>query len=340
MQNEHAMNRTFLSLALSLAMVSCRAESPVQPQPSASVATPTSASAVAQSTASASGSPSAAASASATPSPAPLPPGTINGGQDFDRWKLAAFAPDNPKTKGKADGKGGPNQDGTLLTQDGKPFLNDGGHDYRLKNLFGWDLRGKAGIYGPEMMNKPFVLDVNLLEKKGTEAEIAAWLKSGSKDVPAFGSVLSDSQLANIAAFIVGVRDRTLVHPDDIFELKKGSPGNYVLRSGGNPDTGKALYQERCASCHGTDGTTFLFDDKEFSLGTHARQKAYEDWAKILSGAPSTYMGRRIKGDNKQLTQEMLDLFAALCDRKAFPKGEAKGKDVPDKDPRCAAYLR
>ncbi len=328
------MNRSLLSL-LVLSLVSCRAESPTQPQPSATAsAVPT----VAATTAPSSVPVVVTASATAKPIEAPVRD-NIKGGQDFDKWVAEGFKPDDAKTKGKADGTGGPNKDGTLLSQDGKPVLNDG-HDYRLKNLFGWDLRGKAGIYGPDMMNKSYVVDLNLLERKDSEADLAAWLKSGTKNVPAFGSVMSDAQLADMAAFIVGVRDRKLVHPADVFELKKGSPANYVLRPGGNADTGKALYKERCASCHGEDGTTFLFDDKEFSLGTHARQKAYEDWLKILNGQPRTAMGRQLKGDNKQMTQELLDLFAALCDRKAFPKGPAKGKDVPDADPRCGKYLR
>lgn len=331
------MKRSSITLALSLALVSCRAESPSQPLPSATADTLPTSSATALPTAEPTA--SATTTASAKPPEAPARD-TILGGQNFDKWVAEGFKSDDSKTKGKADGTGGPNKDGTLLSQDGKPILNDAGHDYRLKNFFGWDLRGKAGIYGPEMMNKAYAVDVNLLERKDSAADLAAMLKTGTKDVPAFGAVMSDAQLADVAAFIVGVRDRTLVHPGDIFDIKKGTPGNYVLRAGGNAETGKALIKERCASCHGDDGTTLLFDDKEYSLGTHSRQKAYEDWQKILNGQPRSPMGRQVKGDNKQMTQEMLDIFAALCDRKAFPKGTAKGADVKDKDARCGSYLR
>jgi mono/diheme cytochrome c family protein len=219
-------------------------------------------------------------------------------------------------------------------------MLLNTGHDYRLKNLFGWDLRGRAGIYGPEMMNKDYAVDVDLLGGLQSVEELAAWLKAGTERVPAFGAVLSDAELADLAAFIVGVRDRKLVHPSDVFELKTGSPGNYALKPGGNADVGRALFKGRCATCHGDDGTKLLFDKSEYSLGTHARQKAYEDWAKILSGQPGSPMGRQVEGDNRQMTQEMLDLFAALCDRKTFPKGAATGKDVADGDARCGAYLR
>jgi hypothetical protein len=40
-----------------------------------------------------------------------------------------------------------------------------------------------------------------------------------------------------------------------------------------------------------------------------------------------------------QQSQAVLDLFAALCDRKAFPALE-NGKDVPDGDVRCGSYLQ
>jgi mono/diheme cytochrome c family protein len=338
------LHRAFSGTALSaplfvaLSAIACRAESPSQPLPSAvsvESSAPTGAT-------TATAVPVASVSSSALPTATVAPPparDTVRGGQLFDKWKVEGFKADDAKTKDKADGTGGPKNDGTLLASNGKPLLNTG-HDYRLKNLFGWDLRGKAGIYGPDMMKKDYVLGVNLLEGKQTEAELVSLLSAGTSEIPAFSAVLDPSQLADVAAFIVGVRDRTLVHPADVFDLAKGSPGNYKLRAGGDPARGKALFTSRCAGCHGPDGTKMLFDDSEFSLGTHSRQKAYEDWTKILNGQPGTAMGRQLEGDNKQMTQELLDLFAALCDRKAFPKGSAKGKDVADKDPRCGAYLK
>jgi hypothetical protein len=71
------------------------------------------------------------------------------GGRLFDMWYdevEADFVPDNPATP-VADGRGGPNGDGTLNNAAGLPVLNSG-HSYRLKNLLGWDMRGDAGIYG------------------------------------------------------------------------------------------------------------------------------------------------------------------------------------------------
>ena len=101
------------------------------------------------------------------------------------------------------------------------------------------------------------------------------------------------------------------------------------------------MYADRCSECHGADGSEIPIDDGEYTLGTHARQKAYEDWSKILNGQPGEEMGRQVVGaDGRAMAQEILDLLAALCDRTRFPRGAATGDDVADGDPRCHAYLR
>ena len=195
--------------------------------------------------------------------------------------------------------------------------------------------------YGAAYMNKPYAVSRNLLAGKESREQIVDLLTKGDAEVPALGGVLEPAQIDAVAAFVIGVRDGALPHPDGVFELKKGTPGNYALRTGGDSTRGKAMYAERCSGCHGKDGTNFLFDDGEYSLGSHARQKAYEDWLKITNGQPGTGMKRQLKGANgKEMTQELLDLFAALCDRTAFPAGKASKGDVPDGDPRCGAYLK
>jgi mono/diheme cytochrome c family protein len=281
----------------------------------------------------------------AKPAAPPAAPIDALGGRLFDRFVAAGdargFEPDRASTKGVADGRGGPDGHGTLRLGTGAPLLNDAGHDYRMKNLFGWDLRGKHGIYGPAYMDKPYAVSKDLLAGKETREEVAALLAKGDAEIPAFGAVLTPEQLDAIAAFVVGVRDGALPHPDMVFELRKSSPGNYVLRPGGDATRGKALFAERCSGCHGDDGTGVLFDDGAYSLGSHARQKAYEDWLKIMNGQPGTGMKRQLRGATAQeMTGELLDLFAALCDRAAFPAGEATGGDVKDGYPRCGAYLK
>ncbi|HVK78746.1 MAG TPA: c-type cytochrome [Kofleriaceae bacterium] len=253
----------------------------------------------------------------AGPTPAAAPPVNERGGRVFDQWRR------DPGAREVA--------------------LDKAPHDWRLKNLYGWDLRGAAGVYGPKYQAKPYVLARDWLAGTETVEQIVAILKDGDPDggQPPFGPVLDDAALTAVATFIVDVRDGRLARPDWIWTLSEGTPGNYVLNPGADPARGAALFAERCSGCHGDDGTEIAIDDGEFTLGTHARQKAYEDWIKILNGQPGTEMGRQVVGpDGRAMAQEILDLLAALCDRTKFPRGAATGDDVADGDPRCGAYLR
>jgi mono/diheme cytochrome c family protein len=274
-----------------------------------------------------------------------LGPTDALGGRLFDTWYSRAatkefFRPDDKTTPGIADGFGGPFQNGTLPLRGGRPMLNDAGHDYRLKNFFGWDLRGADGIYGPKYMAKPYVAAKNLLAPGGTADELRAELTHGTEMVPAFGDAMSKEELDAIVAFVMAMREGRLPRPEQIFDLRPSSPGNYALRGGGDAKRGAAIVAERCAGCHGANGTRMTFDQGEFSLGSHARQKAYEDWLKIMNGQPATEMGRFLRGKTgAAMAAEILDILAALCDRTAFPPPAGKA-DVPEGDPRCGGYLR
>ncbi|WP_437316545.1 hypothetical protein [Sorangium sp. So ce385] len=218
---------------------------------------------------------------------------------------------------------------------------NDAGHDYRLKNFFGWDLKGREGIYGPSAMAKGYAVSRNLLGGRETQEELVLLFTKGDREIPAYGDVLTPPQIEAMAAFVTGVRDGALPHPDQIFTVKPPAQGHYALLPGGDAARGKAHIKERCTSCHGDDGTKVLFDDGAYSLGSHARQKAYEDWFKILNGQPGSPMERQVRGSTgKEMAQEILDILAALCDRGAFPPGKATAKDVADGDGRCGAYLK
>jgi mono/diheme cytochrome c family protein len=283
--------------------------------------------------------PSAEAAPSAAAKAEPLDDGL--GGRLIDRfYDKETFAPDDKKTRGLADGKGGPFGNGTLALVDGKVLLNDGGHDYRLKNFFGWDLRGADGIYGPKYQNKKDVQPFSLLASTKSPAEITALLSKGEGTLPGYGSVLSAADIDAIVGFVSAVREGRLPGPERIWALSEGTPGNYKLNAGADPERGKKLIADRCSGCHGDDGTDMLFDGGEYSLGTHARQKAYEDWFKILNGQPGTKMKRFVEGDAQTMGAEILDILAALCDTKAFPKGKATGTDVAPGDPRCGSYLK
>jgi hypothetical protein len=330
--------RLCASIVCGLALMGCPSEAPVVP---ATDSTAASAAPSPEPTTTATTAPEASASVEAPP---PGPDASV-GGRLYDKFYAerslkSGFKPDDSKTRGKPDGTGGPSNNGTLMYAAGKPMLNDAGHDYRLKNLFGWDLKGSEGISGVGLLNKTYAVNKNLLTLKGGAAEIVMLLKKGEGAIPAYGAVLDDAALGAIAELVVATRERKLPHPDDIFEPKRFSTGSYVLKPGGNPVRGKEIYAVRCSACHGADGTRELFDDGQFSLGMHARQNAHEDWFKIANGQPGTAMESQVTGSGKERTQQILDLLAALCDRTSFPVGKAKGKDVGNGDPRCGNYLK
>jgi hypothetical protein len=277
--------------------------------------------------------------ASAAPVAAPADGGA--GGRLFDKWyEGKSFKPDDAKTPA-VDGSGGPFDNGRLKSAEGKEASDTAGHQTRLKNLFGWDLRGADGIYGPKYQKKKYVLSINLLTTKASRDELVRWFTSGHEGIPAYGDVLAATEISEMVDFIVSMRDGKLARPEQVFELSTTAPGNYTLRPGGDPARGASLFKARCATCHGDDGTTLLFDGGELSLGMHSRQKAYEDWMKILNGQPGTAMGRQVDGtDGPAMAEQILDVLSALCDRRAFPKGKARGADVADGDARCGSYLR
>ena len=287
--------------------------------------------------------PEAAAPSVVVPAPAPRTgPDDARGGRLYDDWRAekglqSSFVPDVSKTR-VLDGKGGPHGNGTLDDGNGKPIANSG-HDYRLKNLFGWDLRGAEGIYGAAYHGKPYVLRYNLLTDTRSAEELRAWLARGDESLPAWGQVLDDADLDDLVTYLVKTRDGLLARPASIFTLDKRAPKGYVLAPGGDAVRGRERYAISCADCHGDDGRNMTIDETE-SVGTLSRSSAYEVWFKMLNGQPGTDMRRQIlDARGAEQEQAILDILAALCDRSAFPP-MAGGKDVRDGDPRCAGYLR
>jgi hypothetical protein len=269
------------------------------------------------------------------------------GGRYFDKWYgdsryAGAFEPDSSDTPGVADGSGGPSADGTLPDGGGALMLNDAGHAYRLKNFFGWDLRGASGVYGPEHQDKSYVLPVDLMADTRSASELAAWFAAGGDGLPALGDVLTDGELADLAAFVVAMRTGRLAQASQIWDLSTTAPKSYTLRPGGDADAGHAAFASTCAACHGADGTSLLIEHGEFTLGSFSRQNAYEGWMKVLNGHPGSIMGPQVPAEltGAEQARWILDLQAALCDRTAYPATGASEADVPDGDPRCGDYLR
>lgn len=269
----------------------------------------------------------------------------LRGGRLFDKFyeesSGAEFAPEDPGTPAR-EGSGGPDQDGTLRDGRGARIDNALGHNYRLKSFFGWDLRGAEGVYGPLYQDQPYVTPHNLLSQSLTAQDVAALIVDGADGTPAYGQVLPERDLLDVFAFVMAVREHELPRPSDIWQLDPSAPKGYVLAAGGDAAAGSAAIRSSCAGCHGASGTNLLFDDGEHSLGTLARTSAYEVWFKIVAGNPGTAMGSQVPAEQPGAVQAklVLDVLAALCDRTAFPRGEATEQDVSAGDVRCGSYLR
>ena len=316
-----------LAAAVGLSFTGCQAQTPTATPSQASAASASDSDEAAQDGA---GEPATNTSASTKA------PDTALGGQLYDKWFSVGsynggFEPDASKTEA-LDGAQGPNDNGTLNDGTGKALANPG-HDYRIKNLFGWDLRGAEGIYGPDYQNKAYVLTTNLLTDARSQSELVEWFTKGDAKLPAFGDELSPAQIEALAAFIIAVREGELPQPDQIFALSKDAPKNYTLAPGADPSAGVRLYAQRCSGCHGTQGDSFAIDGK-YSVGSFSRMNAYEGWLKVVNGHPGSPMSRQSTD-----AQEVLNLFAALCDRSSFVPLDAEN-EVPDGDLRCGAYLK
>jgi hypothetical protein len=215
------------------------------------------------------------------------------------------------------------------------------GHDYRLRSFFGWDLRGKQGVSGPSYLNESHVLDRNLLEDERSPEEIRKWLEQGDEQLPAYGQVLTAQDLDDLTDFLVQSREGRIARPEQVFQLDASAPGHYRLRSGGDVARGAELFSFVCSDCHGNDGRKLPFDAGH-TLGTFARARGYEAWFKIQNGlAGSPMKGQVAAKTGADASQTVLDLLAALCDRKQFPGRDFVGTpDVADGDPRCGKYLK
>jgi mono/diheme cytochrome c family protein len=270
----------------------------------------------------------------------------LAGARLFDRWyaepehKGSFVAGGNPATP-KVVGVGGPNGDGTLNAADGTPAANNG-HNYRLRSFFGYDLRGDKGYYGPTYASKPYVLSVDLLDDARSAEELVDWFDAGGDGLPAFGTVLSRAELEAIADFVVGTRGGDVARADEIYALASDAPNFYTLLAGADVEAGKAAYAQTCAKCHGEDGTMVPIDAGEHTLGTFARQNAWEAWYTTLAGRPGSTMGPQVPAGltGPEQSKWILNVLAALCDRAAYPIGKATTEDLEAGDPRCGSYLK
>ncbi len=152
---------------------------------------------------------------------------------------------------------------------------------WRCVECHGWDYRGALGAYGSGSHYTGFP-DVMSLAAEMSEEDILAHLNGANDPAHDFSPYLDENSMRQLAAFLkYGVIDDSLYI--DTVSLK-------VI--GGDVDHGQSLYENVCAECHGTDGTTIVFrtEGVDEYLGTVAFRDPWRFLHRTRFGTAGTEM--------------------------------------------------
>lgn len=208
--------------------------------------------------------------------------------------------------------------------------IENTGHDFRCKNCHGWDYKGNEGIYGPDYQNKPYAASVNLIQLKkddnlSLKKIMDSVLNGHGIGMPVYSEFLNEKQAKLIAEFLV-----TNAHDSSYyFDLKTNKTNKYELTLVNleNKEKASVNYTKHCESCHGKNGAKFLLHDGEYTLGSHSRQKAYEDHHKIQNGSPGSDMMGYLNSK-----EDILGMLGYLCDSNLFLSGGTKSNENIEKE--------
>jgi len=218
---------------------------------------------------------------------------------------------------------------------------------FRCKQCHGWDRLGREGGYsnrGPKT-SRPNISPVNLAElaKVETSAEIFDAIKNGDgvrRDVtadlsaydpavdnaarvtgdqmPNFSQILTDAQIWDIVKYLrEGAYDTSQLYDitfDDGVYPNKGRTFSNIGKDG-DVDLGDTIYSDKCGTCHGEQGTSFLVDNSEFTIGAFNRAKPYEEQHKIKFGN----LGTTMPAHPDLSTDDAKNLLKALTDTVKYP---------------------
>ncbi|PKP09923.1 MAG: hypothetical protein CVU09_09855 [Bacteroidetes bacterium HGW-Bacteroidetes-4] len=219
--------------------------------------------------------------------------------------------------------------------------LNDKADFFRCKQCHGWDGLGSNGAYinrAPKT-TRPNVSALNLynLAQNKTSKELFDAMKAtnGRRDIsydlstydpatnytegdkmPNFGQLLTDAQIWDIVKFMKeGMFDVTELY--DATYTGEYPTGSFALSNigkNGNEANGNNLYTEKCAACHGANGSDIDLGGST-AAGKFTRSKAYEVQHKVKYGQ----LGSSMKGEFNMTLSEIKDLYKALANETNFP---------------------
>jgi len=175
---------------------------------------------------------------------------------------------------------------------------------YRCKSCHGWDLLGRNGV----LINKtssatyPVVADVNLYTwaKQHSIKEIFNAVKNvgGRKKstatsyngtMPDYSVILTDAQIWDIVKFL----KETSHNVGDFYDMSTsgvyptGTKTFSNIGKGGSAANGLTVYNSKCKSCHGANGTTIDIYCQGTTLGDMFRNDPHEIQHKAPWGMPT-----------------------------------------------------
>jgi mono/diheme cytochrome c family protein len=212
---------------------------------------------------------------------------------------------------------------------------------FRCKQCHGWDGLGNQGAYIDRAPNsaRPNVTSINLYQMGLTESaeEIFEELKEseGRRDInadlsdydpetnntegdkmPNFSQILTDDQIWDLVKFIKeGIFDvRELYDAEYTGFYPTGSKNFSNIGLNGNASNGNAYYADKCAVCHGADGTQI-----ELHGGATVGSMVRSDPDEVQHIVKYGELGEPMIGDFDITIEEMKDLYKALADETNFP---------------------
>lgn len=212
---------------------------------------------------------------------------------------------------------------------------------FRCKQCHGWDYLGNAGAYinrGPKT-NRPNIASGNIYQIAMTKSpqELFNALKKsdGRRDIsydlstynpttnstegdkmPKLSQILTDAQIWDIVKYLkTEALDVTQLYSATFSgTYPTGSASFSNIGKDGDASVGKTIYTQKCATCHGADGKTFLMEN--MSVGEFTRKKPYEVQHKVKFGQ----LGSTMVPGLVTKVGDMKNLYKALADTVAFPK--------------------
>ncbi len=257
--------------------------------------------------------------------PGPVPPAYaaadgIVGGAAYSKWWTT-------------EASGGGTQPATAVSAD----------FYRCKACHAWDGLGNAASYATRTgqstlkSSRPDVSSVNLRSTVASATyqeffDLVAHAGGRALDAadnthPDFSQALTESQIWNLVKFL----REEFVSPSDLYDIEVTGPQMYVdytqdppvvvaptitysnIGAKGAASQGNVIHTEKCAGCHGADGTALDIGGR--SLGQFIREKPNEAWFKAKFGEPGTGMNPGLVTE----LQDLQDLYAALAVAEDFP---------------------